>query len=82
MIRLAPYIALILLGGGAVWYVMDLREQVATHAATVAGYKLRLDGCENRAENLDTERQSDEVFERFEDDDLRNLPAHWLRRTD
>jgi hypothetical protein len=36
MMRLAPYIALILLGGGGVWYVMNLRATVAEQGVEIS----------------------------------------------
>jgi hypothetical protein len=36
MMRLAPYIALILLGGGGVWYVMNLRATVAAQGVEIS----------------------------------------------
>lgn len=73
-IRLTPYLAV----GALVWWVMDMRADLAASETTIDNLTLRLSACDARTTNILEDTQSDAEIDNLPDDGLRDVPDHWL----
>lgn len=80
MIRFLPHIIAAAALAGAVWYVVGLRASNAALSADLAAQTLKLSGCHARAKNRTEDGISDATIDNRDDDDLRGVPDHWMRR--
>lgn len=78
MIRLLPYALAASIAAGVVWYVMALRENVASLTARNERLSASLTTCTARATNLIEDKESDDAIDNLSNDDLRSVPDGWL----
>lgn len=75
---LAPYLISALIGGGGIWWVMDLRADLAAERDDNDRLRGRLATCSARVDNLIEDGASDAEIDRIPDADLRDVPERWL----
>lgn len=75
-----PYALTALVGGAGVWWVMDLRADLAEALDQNDRLRGRLATCTARAKNLIEDGASDAEIDRIPDAELgSSVPDHWLR---